>query len=112
MWASSRAATHQTDGRVQKTTPRAATQPDDQCQRDRRHGSCCMRVSTGHHGRPLDRLGPAAGRRLSIDQSVFESERRTGHRNRAIAHLLLNFGIVHDEAEASVDVYSSSARSR
>ena len=53
----------------------------------------------------LDRLSAAAGRRLSIDQSVFESERRTGHRNRAIAHLLLNFGIVHDEAEDALDVY-------
>ena len=53
----------------------------------------------------LDRLSQAAGRRLSIDQSVYESERRTGHRNRAIAHLLLNFGMVHDEAEDALDVY-------
>ena len=53
----------------------------------------------------LDRFSTAAGRALSIDQAVFESERRTGHRNRAIAHLLLNFGMVHDEAEASLDVY-------
>jgi glutaminase len=40
-----------------------------------------------------------------MDQAVYESERRTGHRNRAIAHLLLNFGMVHDEAEAALDVY-------
>lgn len=53
----------------------------------------------------LDRLSAAAGRRLEIDQEVYESERRTGHRNRAIAHLLLNFGMVHDEAEAALDVY-------
>jgi len=53
----------------------------------------------------LDRLSAAAGRRLSIDQSVFESERRTGHRNRAIAHLLLNFALVHDEAEDALGVY-------
>lgn len=53
----------------------------------------------------LDRLSQAAGRKLDVDQSVFESERRTGHRNRAIAHLLLNFGLVHDEAEAALDVY-------
>ena len=43
-------------------------------------------------------------RQLSIDEDVYESERRTGHRNRAIAHLL-NFGVVHDEAEAALDVY-------
>ena len=53
----------------------------------------------------LERLSLAAGRALTIDQAVFESERRTGHRNRAIAHLLLNFGMVHDEAEGALDVY-------
>ncbi len=50
-------------------------------------------------------LSAAAGRRLEIDDAVFESERRTGHRNRAIAHLLLNFGMVHDQAEAALDLY-------
>lgn len=53
----------------------------------------------------LDRFSAAAGRSLSVDENVFESERRTGHRNRAIAHLLLNFGMVHDAAEAALDVY-------
>jgi glutaminase len=53
----------------------------------------------------LDRLSCAAGRRLSVDERVFESERRSGHRNRAIAHLLLNFGLVHSEAEHALDVY-------
>jgi glutaminase len=40
-----------------------------------------------------------------MDAGVYESERRTGHRNRAIAHLLLNFGMVHEAAEAALDVY-------
>lgn len=53
----------------------------------------------------LDRLSAAAGRRLSVDEEVFHSEKRTGHRNRAIAHLLLNFGVVHDEAERALEVY-------
>lgn len=53
----------------------------------------------------LDRFSTIAGRRLEIDQAVYDSERRTGHRNRAIAHLLLNFGVVHDEAEAALDLY-------
>jgi len=53
----------------------------------------------------LDRFSTAAGRRLSMDQDVYESEHRTGHRNRAIAHLLLNFGMVHSEAEKALDVY-------
>jgi len=55
--------------------------------------------------RVLETLSAAAGRQLSIDQSVYDSERRTGHRNRAIAHLLLNFGMVHEEAEAALEVY-------
>ncbi len=53
----------------------------------------------------LDRFSALAGRRLSVDEQVYESERRTGHRNRAIAHLLLNFGIVHEQAEAALNVY-------
>ena len=53
----------------------------------------------------LDRFSTIAGRRLEVDQAVYESERRTGHRNRAIAHLLLNFGVVHEEAEAALDLY-------
>ena len=53
----------------------------------------------------LTRLSAAAGRPLSIDEAVYQSENRTGHRNRAIAHLLLNFGVVHDEAEAALDLY-------
>jgi glutaminase len=53
----------------------------------------------------LDRFSIAAGRRLSLDPAVYESEARTGHRNRAIAHLLLNFGMVHSAAEHALDVY-------
>ncbi len=53
----------------------------------------------------LERFSTIAGRDLTIDQAVYESERRTGHRNRAIAHLLLNFGIVYEEAEAALDLY-------
>jgi glutaminase len=36
----------------------------------------------------LARMSAAAGRELRVDQTVFESERETGHRNRAIGHLL------------------------
>jgi glutaminase len=62
-----------------------------------------------HGARALDhmlsRLSAAAGRQLTVDEAVYQSEYRTGHRNRAIAHLLLNFGVVHDEAEAALDLY-------
>jgi glutaminase len=53
----------------------------------------------------LSRLSAAAGRRLAIDESVYVSESSTGHRNRAIAYLLLNFGMVHAEAEVALDLY-------
>jgi glutaminase len=53
----------------------------------------------------LARFSAAAGRSLCIDQAVYESEHRTGHRNRAIAHLLLNFGLVPSDAEEALDVY-------
>ncbi len=53
----------------------------------------------------LSRFSAAAGRALTIDQDVYESERRTGHRNRAIAHLLLNFGLMPADAEEALDVY-------
>ena len=53
----------------------------------------------------LDRFSVAAGRPLEMDEAVYQSERRTGHRNRAIAHLLLNFGLMPEDAEAALDVY-------
>ena len=53
----------------------------------------------------LERLSAAAGRPLAVDEAVYASERQTGHRNRAIAHLLLNFGMVHEDVEQALDVY-------
>lgn len=53
----------------------------------------------------LDRLGAAAGRTLSVDEAVYASESRTGHRNRAIVHLLLNFGMVHEAVEPALELY-------
>ena len=46
-----------------------------------------------------------AGRDLHIDNAVFLSERTTGHRNRAIAHLMLNFGMVSDHIPDSLELY-------
>jgi glutaminase len=46
-----------------------------------------------------------AGRQLSLDQDVYESERDTGHRNRAIGHMLRNFGILEGDPEPHLDLY-------
>jgi glutaminase len=46
-----------------------------------------------------------AGRSLSLDNAVYESERATGHRNRAIGHMLRNFDILTEEPEPTLDLY-------
>jgi len=45
------------------------------------------------------------GHPVAIDQAVFESEKKTGHRNRAIAHLMRNFAILEGDVEATLDLY-------
>ncbi|MEM9908446.1 MAG: glutaminase, partial [Cyanobacteria bacterium P01_D01_bin.44] len=40
-----------------------------------------------------------------IDMATFMSERSTGHRNRAMAHLMLNFGMIDYNIEAALDLY-------
>ncbi len=46
-----------------------------------------------------------AGRRLEMSQRVYECERETGHRNRAISHMLRSFGILEDDPELPLDLY-------
>ena len=47
-----------------------------------------------------------AGRPLSgVDESVYRSERDTGHRNRAIAHLLRNFRVLAAPVEDTLEGY-------
>ncbi|MEB3300327.1 MAG: glutaminase A [Candidatus Sericytochromatia bacterium] len=53
----------------------------------------------------LEGLGRYAGRRLHVDTSVYLSERATGHRNRAMAHLMLNFGMLDGAVEEVLDLY-------
>jgi glutaminase len=57
----------------------------------------------------LDRLlgvfGLYAGRALALDWTVFESERDTGHRNRAIGHMLRNFGVLGEDPTEALDLY-------
>jgi glutaminase len=46
-----------------------------------------------------------AGRTLALDDAVFHSERETGHRNRAIGHMLRNFGILAEAPDTPLDLY-------
>lgn len=55
--------------------------------------------------RLLAMIGRYTGRDVFVDNAIFMSERTTGHRNRAIAHLMLNFGMVSDRIEQSLELY-------
>ena len=55
--------------------------------------------------RVVDAVSAYAGRPLDIDEAVFESERSTGHRNRAIGHMLRNAGILTENPEAALELY-------
>ena len=45
------------------------------------------------------------GRELDINVPVFLSEKATGNRNKAIAYLMLNFGMISDRIEETLDLY-------
>jgi glutaminase len=55
--------------------------------------------------RLLAMLSSYAGRPLTLDRAVYESERDTGHRNRAIGHLLRNFNIIGEDPEPALNLY-------
>lgn len=53
----------------------------------------------------LEYFEELAGRRLTINEDVYRSEKETGHRNRAIGHLLRNFNIIESDPEPALDLY-------
>jgi glutaminase len=53
----------------------------------------------------LERFSQAAGRQLRLNEDVYRSEALTGHRNRAIAHLLLSTGALKEPVEPALDLY-------
>jgi glutaminase len=59
----------------------------------------------GRFARILNMFGRYAGRKLSVDDAVFHSERATGHRNRAIAYLQLNSGMISEPVLEHLDLY-------
>jgi glutaminase len=57
-------------------------------------------------GQLVELFSAFAGRPLpGIDASVYLSERATGHRNRAIAHLLRNFQVLAAPVEDTLELY-------
>ena len=53
----------------------------------------------------LDSFNRFAGRTLNVDLPVFTSERAHGHRNRAIAYLMLHFGMIEGRVDGILDLY-------
>jgi len=46
-----------------------------------------------------------AGHALQLNETVYRSESETDHRNRAISHMLRNFGIIDHDPEPDLDLY-------
>ncbi len=55
--------------------------------------------------RLLRMFSDLAGRDIEIDHAVYVSERTTGHRNRAIGYLELNFGMIDEPVDEHLDLY-------
>jgi glutaminase len=56
-------------------------------------------------GRLLEMFARYVGHEVFVDNKVFMSERATGHRNRAIGHLMRNFEMVGEHFEESLELY-------
>lgn len=54
--------------------------------------------------RVQDMLSDYAGRALPMDESVYRSESETGHRNRAIGHMLRNYNILSGDPIQTVEL--------
>ena len=61
--------------------------------------------ATERLNRMLDMFQRYIGHDVFVDISVFTSERSTGHRNRAMAHLMLNFGMIDTHIDEALDLY-------
>jgi len=61
--------------------------------------------ATDRLNRMLDMFRLYMGRDVFVDISTFTSERMTGDRNRAMAYLMRNFGMINGSIEEALDLY-------
>lgn len=61
--------------------------------------------STERLKRVLDMFKRYTGRDHDVNMPVFLSEKNTGYRNRAMAYLMRNFGMVSDKIDETLDLY-------
>ncbi|HYN77418.1 MAG TPA: glutaminase A [Lamprocystis sp. (in: g-proteobacteria)] len=55
--------------------------------------------------RILEMFARYTGHPMVVDDRVYASEARTGHRNRALAHLMRNFDVIETDPEPGLDLY-------
>lgn len=60
---------------------------------------------TARLNRMLAALGRYTGRTPSVDMEVFMSEKCTSDRNRSVAYLMRNFGVLENDINESLDLY-------
>jgi len=60
---------------------------------------------SGRLKRVIEMLSTYAGRPLELDEAVYRSESETGHRNRAIGHMLRNYNVLEGDPMEAVDLY-------
>jgi glutaminase len=69
----------------------------------------CGQILANGEGSRFERirryLSTCAGNDLEVDQEVYQSESRTGHRNRAIGWMLRNFDIIEEEPREVIETY-------
>ncbi len=68
-------------------------------------GLIAGKTRLGKLRRLLETFARYAGRELSLDEAVYRSESETGHRNRAIGHMLRNFDILDSDPTQTVELY-------
>lgn len=68
-------------------------------------GLLCESEADGAFERLKDALSRFAGRHLEVDEPTFRSERESGDRNRAIAYLLRNHGVLQGDVDKVLNVY-------
>ncbi|HBE91755.1 MAG TPA: glutaminase A [Gammaproteobacteria bacterium] len=55
--------------------------------------------------RLMDMMSAYAGRPLTVDEAVYQSESETGYRNRAIGYMLRNFNILEEDPTETLELY-------
>jgi glutaminase len=55
--------------------------------------------------RVIEHFSNLGNRKININEKVFDSEKTSAHRNRAIAHLLRHFNVIGDDIEETLDLY-------